>query len=390
MKPDGSEYDTSKIDMEHTGMPEHFWHPAALLRVVAEGCSVSPYIQTRRYSSALQREVSVTSAAARLGERGFDVDELVRSVFQGSFVGELKRLSLRVAFDISLTGEASAPVELRPLGKWALKHVDAPEPGDSFSTYLRRAIYNKELESLGRRVAGWIQVADLADLLTWNLPVPLEFDSFAEADVGSRECESRWLADRFLLTYVDAWNTSSLHDEFRWASGLGEAPLDRNAMLLRLVPQDRLNAEISQRAVMGDLRDPRSLLMSGVQYLREGEQEKAVALFQGALTVADSQWVRNCLAFALVPSDPAGSERMFRELLAEGFDPPLVHANLAAVKRVLGDIGLAQEHALEGLALLASGTSREAFLWGFVEGSPSLMSARVEEYLRFVLGWGPS
>lgn len=102
-------------------------------------------------------------------------------------------------------------------------------------------------------------------------------------------------------------------------------------------------------SVDGGGRDPRSLLMAGVQHLKDGEQGQAVALFQGTLTVADSQWVRNCLAFCLVPSDPAGAAIMFMELLEEGFDDPLVHANMAATNRILGDIETAHGHARTGL-----------------------------------------
>jgi hypothetical protein len=224
VEPSGVGYDASQIELRHAGMPEHDWHPAAQLRVLAEGCSVAPFRRSNRFSSPLKRQIAVAAAAARLGERGFDIDELVRCVFQAMYVGEFMRLSLRIAFDL------------------------------------------------------------------------------ARPDV-----------------------------------------------------------------------------------------EDEVALFQGALAVADSQWVRNCLAFCLVPSDPAGAEPMFMELLEEGYDDSLVHANLAATNRILGDIETAHSHARTGLGLLADSDSRVAFLWGFEEGAPVLMSdVRVVEDLRFVLSWGPS
>ena len=82
---------------------------------------------------------------------------------------------------------------------------------------------------------------------------------------------------------------------------------------------------------------------------------------------------------------------MFTELLEEGFDPPILHANLAATSRILGDMEGAHEQAHRGLRLLSEADPRVAFLWGFDEGEPILMSdVRVVEYLRFVLSWGPA
>lgn len=58
---------------------------------------------------------------------------------------------------------------------------------------------------------------------------------------------SRWLADRFLLTYVGDWKTASLHEEFRWSRSTRDSPVARDLMGLRRVPPDRLNAEIAQQ-----------------------------------------------------------------------------------------------------------------------------------------------
>lgn len=329
-------------------------------------------------------------AAARLEERGFDVEQLVKCVFQGLYVGEFKRLSLQVAFDLSSpasTSSGSVPPNLQAIGQTVIGFVGPPSDEDSFSVYLRRASASPELEALGKRFAGWIKVADLSDALQWDLPQDPTFSDFAEAEVSSESCDARWLADRFLLTYVHDWNTSSLHEEHRWASGRKNTSVLSELMNLRRVPQDRLNAEIADRSVNGAGVDQRSLLTTGVQHIRDGEHILAAALFQGALAMTDSAWVRNNLAFCLVPTDPAGAKAMFTELLDEGFDPPLVHANLAAVNRMLGDVSAAHGNASAGLELLQSSGSRGAYLWSFEGGAPVLAEVGLAEYLRFVLGW---
>ena len=262
-----------------------------------------------------------------------------------------------------------------------------PGPDATFSSYLDQIVDSPETRSFGRRVAGWLQVAELRELLRWNLPTPSEWAALTEADVAPAVCESQWIADRFLLTYLGDWHTASLHEEFRWARGSKEAAVSSSNLALRAVPAERLNAEIAMRAVDGEGRDPRSLLSTGVELLQRGEHEQAVALFQGALMVSPSPWVRNCLAFCRVPSDPLAAAEILHKLL-DDFDPALLHANLAATSRLRGDVPLAHWHARAGLDQLDESDGRSAHLWGFDGALLMLMTdVGLRDYLRFVLSW---
>ena len=389
MEPSGIAYDASQIEMRHTGEPGHDWHPAALLRVLAEACSSAPWRCSPRFRTLLERRVHVSAAAARLGERGFDCDELLRCAFQPMIVGEFLRLSLRIAFDLARPNDADAvPDFLTHFGEEMRQRAGDAASDESFPAYLSRVAYEPPVRSLGKRVAGWVSQASFRDLLEWRLPNPSEWDGFPELEVGTRVCESRWLADRFLLTYLQDWHTATLHDEFRWIRGERQGGIPAELLELRSVPQDRLNAEVAKRAVDGEAHDPRALLTTAVDYLRVGDVDQAVALFQGALAAAPNPWVRNCLAFCLIPTDPAGAEFMFRELLAEDYDPALLRANLAATSRLQGDGEAAHTHAREGLELLERDPSRSAHLWGFEGDAPVLMvDVDIEDYLRFVLSW---
>jgi hypothetical protein len=340
-----------------------------------------------RFKTPLERHVAVGTAAARLGERGFDVDEFVRCVFRPMYVGEFVRFSSRVAFD--LCAGVSVPDRVAAFGNHIKDRVGAPQPDASFSSYyLANIVGHPEVDAFGRRVAGWLQQAELRRILNWTLPRPSEWSSLPESDVASPVCDSRWLADRFLLTYVNDWHTASLHDEYRWAKGSKASVISPQDLFLRSVPLDRLNAEIARRAVEGEMRDPRSLLSMGVELLLQGEHEQAVALFQGALTVSPGSWVRNCLAFCLVPSDPQAAAAMFRELLAEGFEPHLLHANLAATSRLQGDIAAVHEHARAGLDSTSENDLSTAYLWGF-EGKSLILikNASIPGYLKSALSW---
>lgn len=116
-----------------------------------------------------------------------------------------------------------------------------------------------------------------------------------------------------------------------------------------------------------------------------------MALFQGALAVSPSDWVRNCLAFCLIPSDPVSAKGMFTDLLETGYDPPLLHANLAAASRMVGDIVSAHDHARQGLDLVSGRDGRplEGYhLWGFEHGRAELIeNTNLREYLETILSW---
>ena len=122
---------------------------------------------------------------------------------------------------------------------------------ESFPAYLNRVAHEAPVRASGQRVAGWIRQAPLRDLLYWRLPSRSGWDAFPELKVGTQVCESRWLADRFLLTYLQDWHTASLHDEFRWKRGERRGRVPVELMELRSVPQERLNEEVTTRAVDG-------------------------------------------------------------------------------------------------------------------------------------------
>ena len=155
------------------------------------------------------------------------------------------------------------------------------------------------------------------------------------------------------------------------------------------MPDDKLNAAIAARAVTGQAGDyQRSLLSRAVELLEARHFASAAALFEGALAVSPTQWVRNCLAFCLIPLEPTSATQMLSELLDEGYEPLLMRANLAAASRLSGSIDGAHAHAMAGLELLEGEPPRlPAFLWRFGESEVFLGHIDPERYLREALDW---
>jgi hypothetical protein len=110
------------------------------MRVLADSAAMSAPVSCLQFNSPRQRRVAVTTAAARLGERGYNIDELVRDVFGSRQTGELTRLSARVAFDIA-SDSREVPDALRHLGEALLASAAVdPQPGEGFVGFLRRLL----------------------------------------------------------------------------------------------------------------------------------------------------------------------------------------------------------------------------------------------------------
>jgi len=385
MEPSGEAYDATQIDLCFTGMPNHEWHPAALLKVLVDCSNTSTFLTMRRFPSSLQRHIATTSAAARLSELHFDVDELMRSVFRPAYVGAAIRLLTRGAYDLS--NDNPFPDPLIEYAAMVVDEVGSPESGVSYSGYLRSLESGQAIRLMGRRVAGWMQEATLRDILGWKLPSVEDWPSLPQCDTSAVGSESQWLADRFLLTYPADWHTQSLHTEYRWARGEIQSPVPDSIIRLRSIANDRLNALIAERAVIGDPSKLGAVQSSAVDALLTGQFEQAVALFQGAMLVSPSDWARNGMAFSLIPTDPDAAAEMFGDLLGS-YDDALVFANMAAIARIQGSMERAHDYAKKGLVSLEKERNQKCFLWGFEDDQPVLMTDfSLRDYLRVVLSW---
>jgi hypothetical protein len=115
-----------------------------------------------RFDSRFKRNVGLSLAAARLGERGFNVNELVRSALRGPAVGEFIRLTSLAAYDQKHGREL--PSDLDQLATHFASEVSRPTLGESYADFLTRIVPLPELQAFGRQAAGWLQEAELEDI----------------------------------------------------------------------------------------------------------------------------------------------------------------------------------------------------------------------------------
>lgn len=232
------------------------------------------------------------------------------------------------------------------------------------------------------RSAGWVASAPLRHLLRWEVPTCEQWETSSPVPIQSQP-GTDWLVDRFLGTYLTQWRTGSLHLEYRWLDGAEVPPLADGDMGLRRVPPDQLNAEIARRAVMGTETDHGELVSQAVEFLNDGRPDLAVSLFEGAAAVLPrDQIVRNGLAFCQIPAAPGLSCTLFQELLDEGFDPVLVHANLLCAYRSRGDAIAARRHGRRALSLLGQNPPRSAYLWCLEPGPEMRLGfVDIEDYV---------
>lgn len=205
--------------------PSESWSTAALLRTVSDLLATPPT------SNPLWRSIAITTALARLGERGLPADPVVRT---GLGPGLIKKILGEAAFFWSAAqadrvARDQTPEVLRPWcavldDEASLTGVDSPAPSHVLAVALAG-----DSGALAKR---WIQSAAIGHIVGWRISEYLKVDR-APGDVvltGGRDA-TRWICERFTKTYPDEWRLTSLswelafnRDPDRTASHVG-APL---------------------------------------------------------------------------------------------------------------------------------------------------------------------
>ncbi|MEX2375673.1 MAG: hypothetical protein WD942_08840 [Dehalococcoidia bacterium] len=338
------DFDVGRIRLSDRGMPGHHWHTSSLLHLVAQACVQSPWVVAGfiGWGDSYKRHVAVTSAAARLSERGFDIETVVRGGLGQSFVGTVVAAACRAATEMLVDGADSIPRAPRQLGTWLLDA--APSPLDEIDQHslFSRVVGDPEFRDFTGRVGAYVTsgASRAADILCWRLPGDEEWDALRPETVRLDD-DAVWLRDRFLSTYLDEWATKSLHREYRYSLGRLSGPVPPSEMGKRKVPVQVLESQIARRHVLEEgpgtggfapLQD------EALSLLHEGNIEAATGLFQGALySSPDSPRLQNNLAFCLIPTQPEQAAVILESLHRKGFERELTAANLATAAVVRGD-----------------------------------------------------
>ena len=202
------DFDAGQIYALHRGVPDSTWHSVALLRVVERACVLNPH-RGELYEpgvSRLRHRIAVTSAAARLAERGYDIDGLVRFGFGSLLVNGMMGLAIDLAWL-----SASRP---DPPDWWQeVASLIAPFSPDA-SRYSSPADFVVAVQTHDRtanfvvRLVRWIESAELRDLILWLLPSRDEWEAISDDTdfvPATADPSVVWIRDRFLQTYVKDW-----------------------------------------------------------------------------------------------------------------------------------------------------------------------------------------
>ena len=190
--------------------------------------------------------------------------------------------------------------------------------------------------------------------------------------------EVRWVAERFLKTYLEEWATDSLLLEWKWQHGQIPCPVPENEMKLRAVAADRLARVIADRAA--DKSEAVELISAyqraAVDLLEDGSFDAAAALYRTLVEdrPANAE-IRNNLGFCLMPTSPSEALPALEQADDLGYQPAIVNlANRAKCLLDLGRVGPAYALIEKGFNESAKNEPSTAWLWMTVDGHLKLLS----------------
>lgn len=377
-------FDAAEIHLADAQKPLEEWRPSALLVELRNQSAPSFESQS---TMATSRPTRVRLVLERLGEVGLDGERILRTVFAGgmaqavaattvlpillgaqSGINELPGDFDQVldSWSCLLTGEQRTPAEWFALGA---------SQGSAWAQTRVQAIFEQS-----RRIAGWLGSLPLADLLIWRSPTPEEFANVDETQQPIAPSEDRWVVDRFMQTYLDAWDYDSLLLEWDYLHGSRVAPCAAEAMRTRHVRAEDLAVAIAWKASRGEFaRGHRtmtvaSLVQPAVAHLDAGRFSAAAAIFDACRIAApDDADAHNNYGFCLLPLDPQAALSALDRAASLGLRlVPINTANrMLALSRV-GRAATALELAGRILSSSAWASPATGYLWAWDSPEPKL------------------
>lgn len=312
--------------------PAHTWPTAALFRVVTQTLLDEPAWS----KSAHRRVVWLTSALARLGERGIPADAIVRTHF-GPRIRRQMVIEIVGAYIAVKRGRAEVRQIPRTLQEW---FPLVPEDVD-LNELLARCLAGPMSDAIG----DWIENGALVHVIAWKRNAePVEIEPEDRVVRGGVDA-TRWLVDRFTRTALDDWARSSLDWELAYllepettagavgvaATLIRERPVSE-AMVVRAIARRTREPSLSDE-VFGGMR-PVEVLDNVIALTLRDERSAALELARKAVEFSPSRLeFEQALAFLLTPENPAEAERRLLSMQGRrGASEGLLTACLAICK----------------------------------------------------------
>ena len=360
--------------------PKHTWPTSVLFRVVKQTLIDEPAWS----KSAHRRTVWLTSALARLGERGIPADAVVRTYF-GTRIRRQMVIEIVGAYTAVATGRVTFNEIPRTLRDW---FPLVPEGGnrDELLAHCLAGPLSDTIEDQIQHgaivhVIGWRRHAERVEVAPEDRVVEGGLDA------------TRWLIDRFTRTALDEWFRSSLDWELANLSD-SEATARTAGVPAVLVAERPVSESMVVEAIGRRTREPSlgdevfggmapvELLDNVIALTLRDERSAALELIRKAVEVSPARLeFEQALAFLLIPDSPTEAERRLLSMRGRrGAPEELLTACLAICK-------LREGHVSEMLAsvgdLARSSDLRRYWLWT----AESLAGAELDLYQTSLPEW---
>lgn len=304
--------------------PDASWPIAALVRCIQTFLARPPW-----GDDAFRRSVWLTSAMARLGERGLSADAVVRTCAAPAI---RRRLAFHIATawhlssSLSKEEEMQVPDELEPwLEQFEL--LTGVSAGVERVLPLEELLVKASTGVFGKFIDEWIADTAISHLIAWRLADSLKVEVLhSDVVLGGGAAATHWVFDRFSETYMDDWHEESLAWELSYATsptltaeraGFPEALLKERPTSTYLILEAIVRRHTTQRTLptdafagidVGQVQDQIIFLATA------GDIKQAQDLARAAVekTPHDTR-LQNAFFFASIPSNPVIARGHFEE-----------------------------------------------------------------------------
>lgn len=313
--------------------PTSEWSTTALIRTTLD------HILTPPSENWIWRSIVITSALARLGERGLSPDAVLRT-------GLGRDLAQRILADSGMFLAAEQGGHLRRgeiptfLHGWCdlLAAEDACNQGSELSRI--GALSSRAVTTIEQ----WLSQAAVGHLLGWRINDYLVVERCADDMVllGGKDA-TVWVCDRLARTFLHDWKGTSLQWELAYCRApMGtaiRAGVDPSVLAERTCTEDMVVTELSERLSHPGHRDEvdhrvtvEDLIPSLALMLRQGNLAAARAQARRAYEVYPAEpALALAYAFCSIPIDRAEARRVLENIKPDRAETnALVAANLAA------------------------------------------------------------
>lgn len=362
-------FDVGREQITRSGLPPSYdWSTSALLRTVHD------YIILPPIRDGLKRSIFLTTALARLGERGLPPDAIVRTGF-GREMGQQILLHAAAFWWSAKAGSLERAEVPAVLQGWVdlldelprLAGLRNPDFADVMSVALSGASRDRSQE--------WLRTAAMGDLIDWRLVagVPERLRPDEVVLPGGKDA-TRWVCDRFTKTYVSDWLPSSLPWELafnrnptRTAARVGvHVRLLQERVVTEQMVIDALSGTIgeldAESPLEGDLA-PNEVVATLGSMLELGQLTGARAMARRLHEAYPrTPGLGMAYAFCSIPEDPGGATSVMERLaLTIPHSVAVMQANLATCALFESDVARARA-AAAAIDIDAAG-SHPVWLW---------------------------